>query len=328
MATIFVNVSNLNTLNYDADEESWAKTPRVSGLRHLNDQNEKLRVCLYGLPSGTLPEEHIISLFRISDWAELYTVDDVFKMEDGFYPIMLTDNMMYFTDKEEYSLLNGDWALDNVYKVEWHGAPPFNPFIPQIPQNWEQGIIEAQKMRVGDLFSKVCGSIPAIKDFCQKNQNAQVEITYSDRYVKTELALVICLQFIEDLKSTLNPSIFRVTFIGEKFSDPRANSEEYRRLGDSFISDSKRDEIGKNLIADDNYTFESKDKTEIPHYRELMVKAGDNVIRIMPDAGLAHWGLDVQQCQADRQFYGTNNGVNSRIPICSTTEQVYYVKRG
>lgn len=330
MAIIFVNVSNLNTINYDSDEDSWVNTPRVSGLGHLNDQNKKLKVCLYGLRSVALTEKHVIALLKLSGWADLYTLNDRFSMKEGFFPIMFSDdNTFFFTDKKEYSLLNGDWALDNVYKVDWHDTPPtFNPYTPQIPRGWQQEIIEAQKMRAGDLFSKVSNSISTIKDFCQNNQNTQVEITYSDRYVKTELALVICLQFIENLKSVLNPSTYRVTFIGEKFSDPRANSEEYRRLTDSFICDGKRDEIGKQLIADDNYTFESKDKTEIPHYRELMVKAGNNVMRIMPDAGLAHWGLDVQRCQADRQFYGTNNGVNSRIPICSSTEQVYYVSLG
>lgn len=322
---LFFNFSNLNSIIYDADESSWKQTPRLSSIRP-NNGGEKLNVCLFDLPH-TLPDEHIISLFKMSDWANLFTVNSGFTLENGFYPIMLADNTMYFTDKEEYSLLNGDWALDNVYKVVWNNKPipAFNRYAPQFPQGWQQGIIEAQNIRVGELFEKVSGKLVDINDFCKNNQNAQVEIIYSDRYVKTELALVICLQFIKDLIAVLHPSSYRVKMIGEFFSEPRANDEGYRRLGDSFISDGKRDEIGNVLINDDKFVFESKEKKEIPHYRELMVKAGNNVLRIMPDAGLAHWGLDVQQCQADRQFYGTNNGINSRIPICSSTEQVYYI---
>lgn len=324
---IFFNVSNPNSIIYDADESSWGQTPRLSSIRP-NNGDEKINVCLWGL-NGTLSNEHIISLIKMTGWADLLTVEGGFTMKDGFYPIMLSDNTMYFTDKEEHSLLNGDWALDNVYKVDWRNepTPSFNNYTPQFPQGWQQGIIKAQNIRVGELYDKVIGVFPSINAFCRENQNAQVEITYSDRYVKTEIALVISLQFVKDLIAALHPSSYNVKIVGEKFSDPNANGETYRRLGDSFISDVKRDDIGKVLVNDDKFVFESKEKKEIPHYRELMVKAGNNVLRIMPDAGLAHWGLDWQKCKEDRKNYNTNNGVNPEIPIFSNTEQVYYVRK-
>lgn len=322
---LFFNVSNLNSIIYDADETSWKQTPRLSSIRP-NNGGKKINVCLFDLPH-TLPDEHLISLFKMSDWANLFTVSSGFTLGNGFYPILLADSTMYFTDKEEYSLLNGDWALDNVYKVDWNNNPVFNRYTPQFPQGWQQGIIEAQNIRVGELYGKVIDVFPSINAFCQNNQNAQVEITYSDRYVKTELALIICLQFIKDLIAALRPSSYSVKVVGEIFSDPSANGETYRRLGDSFISNGKRDDIGKVLIYDDKFVFESKEKKEIPHYRELVVKAGNNVLRIMPDAGLAHWGLDIKQSKEDKKYYGISNGINSQIPICSTTEQVYYVSK-
>ena len=320
---LFFNFSNLNSIIYDADESSWKQTPRLSSIRP-NNGGERLNVCLFDLPH-TLPDEHIISLFKMSDWANLFTINSGFTLGNGFYPIMLADNTMYFTDKEEYSLLNGDWALDNVYKVDWNNKPipAFNRYTPQFPQGWLQGIIESQNIRIGELFSKVKEKLFIINTFCSNNQNAHVKITYTDKYVKTELALIICLQFIKDVVGEMTPVGYQVDFIGQIYSKSDANDENHRSLSDEFISDRKRDEVGKQLINDTHYSFISKDKKDLPHYRELRIEAGKNSLLIMPDAGLAHWGFDKVNCH---RFFNTGEGVNPDIPIYSNTEQVYYAK--
>lgn len=326
---IFVNAANPNRINYDLDDNlSWKHNPRLSNLKPKN--GSKLLVCLHGLNITQLPSELLLSFGHLQDWGSLYTTD--FQMKEGFYPLFLDGNTLYFTDIEEYSFLDQNWALDNVYKTQLQGfeIPQLNPYKPESIESkgWQQGIIDAQNIRVGDLFSKVTEVLPSITEFCAKHQQANVKITYSDRYVRDELSLIICLQFIKDLISTLNPVIYNVKMIGETFNNDEANNEERRSLSGKaglFISYKRRDEVGGKLIQDNRFSFESKEKSYIPHYRELIVTAGVKTMRIMPDAGLAHWGLDIKQSKEDKKYYGISNGINSQIPICSTTEQVYYV---
>lgn len=325
---LFVNASDPNRINYDLDEKtSWKNTPRLVSLKK---DDIKIPVCLYGIQGKEFPVELLPSLGRMSDWASLCTTS--FKLKDGFSPLLLDGQTLFFTDKEEYSLMDQYWAFDNVYKIQLkkEELPQFDAYTLEIPdaKGWQQGIIAAQNIRVGDLFSKVTEVLPSITEFCSKHQQANVVITYSDRYIRDELSLIICLQFIKDLISSLKPVNYNVKMIGETFYNVEANNDDRRSLSGKaglFISDKRRDEVGGVLIQDSCFSFESKEKSDIPHYRELIVKAGDKTMRIMPDAGLGHWGLDIQTCKAIRRYFNPNNGVNSEIPVCSATEQVYYV---
>lgn len=326
--TIFVNAIKPNRINYDLDERSWSNTPRLVSLKQIGN---KIPVCLYGLQDTELPIELLPSLGRMSDWASLCTSS--FKMKDGFYPLLLDGKTLFFTDKEDYSLMDQYWAFDNIYKTQLQDreSPIFTPFISAKleAEGWQQGIIDAQNIFVGELFGVVSNTIPLIKEFCSSNHLSNVEIIYSDRYVKNELTMIICLQLIKDLVAALQPLNYHVKMISSTFNDPNANDNFHRRLADSFISDTNRDETGRTLINDSNYDFISLPKEELPHYRELsvnIIKEGKkHVLHIMPDAGLGHWGLDIQKCKNLRQYFGINNGVNPGIPICSSTEQVYYV---
>lgn len=322
---IFINATNPNHINYDLEEKSWKGTPRLVSLKK---DEPKTPVCLCGLPDNKLPMELLPSLGRMSDWADLYTSD--FRMKDGFYPLLLDGNTLFFTDKEEYSMLNQDWAFDNIYKIQLkdENLPHFEEFKPE-SNVWQQGIIAAQSLRIRDLFNVVNNVFPSLEGFFRDNQDADVEITYSDKHIRTELSMNICLIFIKDVAEALHPSKMSVKFIGLNFHEPNANSEDYRRLTDSYIDDATRDKKGGEMINDNRYEFFSKRKDQIPHYRELLINATKNgvthTLRIMPDAGLAHWGFDFEQRRLDRTNYKANSGLNPEIPITSSTEQVYYI---
>lgn len=327
---LFVNTSDINRINYDFDKNSWREAPRLSEF----GVKSKINVCLCGSPIIRFPSGLIPSMIRMTDRANLYTTD--FRMKDGFYPLLLDGKKLYFTNMESYSLLDKNWASDNIYStlLSTEKLPEFESYIPKMPEGWQQGIIKAQNIRVKEFFDIVTTELPQITDFCNANKNANIEVMYSDRYVMDELSLIICLHFIKDLVVNIMPSSFKIKMIGSSFYNVDANDERYRKLSGKagiFISDRNRDETGKRLINDTNYEFISKPKEEMPHYRELLVKAtksgSTSTMHIMPDAGLAHWGLDGQKCKEDGEFYGTNNGVNSRIPIYSTTEQLFYVKQ-
>lgn len=327
---LFFNTADIKKIKFDDDDDlSWQKSPRVSSLFSTTQKTE---VCLYHFSKNDITVGDIVSLNKLSALANLYTTDYSMK-NDGLFPLLLIDNTLYFTDIEEYSFLDRKWASGNVYKTNLreNEIPQFNLYVPEKieAKGWHQGIIAAQNIRVGGLFGKVTEVLPSITEFCLKQQQGEVEITYSDRYVKNELSLVICLQFIRDLLAKLQPTSYKVKMIGATFYEINANDDSHRRLSDSFISELNRDETGKHLINDSNFEFESKSKEDIPHYRELLVKVNKggtiHSLRIMPDAGLGHWGLDIQTCKAIRQYFSTNNGVNSEIPICSSTEQVYYI---
>ena len=321
---IFVNVSDLDTLNYDSDDLSWKNSPRLSGL---NKTNEKLNVCLYGLNGQSLSPEQIIALLKFSDNTDFHTISNGLNMETGFYPLVLDQENLYFTDKAEYSLLNGDWAFDCVYKIPSNiNGVTFSKYSIELPNGWQQCVVDNHNIRIKDLFGIVKDKLSVIDEFCNNNRNSNVTITYIDKYVKTELAMIICLQFIKDLITSLQPRSYKVCIKGEVFSEYNANNEKYRRIGDCLSNDRIRDEVGETLIDDERYSFVSENKNSLPHYRELKIEAGNNTLIIMPDAGLAHWGLDVEQCRRDRTYYEPGKGVNKGIPICSSSDQVFYAK--
>lgn len=326
---IFVNASNPNLINFDLDNESWMNSPRLAAL---NKNNMDISICLLGLQTAELPINLLPSMYKINGWgAVLYT--SPFHMKEGFFPLFWDGQRMFFTDKEEYSLMNQNWALNNVYNTPLSEAnsPKFEKFVPALPETkeWQRGIIPAKNIRVDELFTEVTNAFPSLDSFFQANQNANVEITYNDKYVRSELAMIICLQFIKRIEECLRPSSMKVKIIGMSFQDVNANDEQYRRLTDTYINSDIRDEKGGELINDSRFEFISKRKEDIPHYRELLVnvtKTGvSKTLRIMPDAGLAHWGFDIGQQRIDRKHYKANSGINPEIPITSSAEQVYYI---
>ena len=326
---LFVNACNPNCINYDLSKESsWGSSPRLNSLKKTTD---KIPVCLLGLNTAQLPKELSPSLTKMSDWATLYTSN--YKMKEGFYPLFLDGQTLFFTDINEYSLMDRNWATDNVYKMQLPDGerPHFEIYEPKSSESegWQQGIIAAQSLRIKDLFNVVNNVFPSLEGFFRDNQDADVEITYSDKHIRTELSMSICLIFIKDIAEALHPSKMSVKFIGLNFHEPNANSEDYRRLTDSYIDDATRDKKGREMINDNRYEFFSKRKDQIPHYRELLINATKNgvthTLRIMPDAGLAHWGFDFEQRRLDRTNYKANSGLKPEIPITSSTEQVYYI---
>lgn len=325
--TIFINASNPNCINYDLDEKtSWKNTPRLLSLKKGGRQ---IPVCLSGLQSDKLPVELLPSLERMSDWASLCTSS--FKMREGFYPLLLDGHTLFFTDKEECSMMDQYWALNNIYKIqlEKEEVPQFESFTIEKPEDkgWQRGVIKAQNICVGELFGIVKEACDQIKKFCDDNKGAKLEISYKDKYVKNELSLIICIQFIKDVIDAVDSKDYSISLFGEYFHNNSANDERYRNISNQFISDAKRDEVGYALAKDNRFTFTSQDGKNMPHYRELLIRANkdgrDSTLCVMPDAGLAHWKLDGKNC---RKKYNVGDPIDPQMPIISDAEQVYYVK--
>ena len=327
---IFINVSDLESWNFDSNDNSWEKSPRLSRLK---SSHNKLKVCLFGLAEKELSVVQIGTLLKFSGWgAELYTLSDDFNIEDGFFPLMYLVNdskaSLYFTDVIDNSYFNSDWAVDNIYKTEIvpYKKDVFIPYQPVIPAGWNRGVLDANQIEAKDLFDLVYNKFPEIKQFCSENVNANdLEIIYSDRYVRSELSLSICILFMDNLINKINPDEYTVVFKGQTYYEPNFNVRT--RLADNYQNDQDRDKDGKRLTDYDvHFTFTSVDISKIPHFRELTIKSGDNKLIIMPDAGIAHWGIDGDKCREKGVFYSVDNIIKPEMPISSNTEQIYYVK--
>ncbi|MCQ2301160.1 MAG: hypothetical protein MJZ94_00865 [Bacteroidales bacterium] len=332
MKTIFVNLSDLNTLNYDGDnDQSWKGERRLSKISVPDTTGNNKRVCLYGLNSNKRLElGQYLMLQKITNWADLYVTD--YRMPDGYYPLFLNEDYLYFTNVETYSHFDAKWALDNIYRTRIHEIPAFISYQPSSPNPHDYMRLESMSIKVNELYDKVKELFPAIREFCQDNQGRSLEITYRDRYVVTEFSLIICLQFIQDLIRDFSTENYRVKFVGQKFNNSlKAKNERDRLLINEFISDAKRDEVGKSMLGgvEEHYVFVSEEK--LPHYRELEVKVGmpdgSETLRILPDGGLALWKLDNVKAREERKYYKAGNGIQGDMPIFSSEEQLYYVCR-
>lgn len=329
---LFINATKPETMNLNSGENAWKQTARVSSLLNRLQANngQNTDICLYGLPQN-VNKDDAITLYMLSAYANLLTVSN-FMTTNNLFPLLLDGDTLYFTDIEEFSYLDGNWATDHVFKtIVDSNQLEFTPYQPQIPQGVELKSIAAQNINVGDLFEVVDNAFNnRITNFCTAHQNEVVEITYTDRYVKTELGLIITLQFIKTIIKKLNPAQYKVNIIGECYRDYDAD-EFSRRLGDQFTGDDRRDEVGEILINDNNYAFHSFAKKDVPHYRVLVIKVTDannqiQMLYIHPDAGLAFWKLDVAECRRSGIYYAINSGINPTIPIFSESAQIYYIR--
>ena len=319
---LFINAHNLDNINWDDEKIGWRNSPRLNKLP-INE------ICLYQFDPTHVTNGHALTLLKIQGLAKLFTTD--YQMPQGLFPLLLTDdNTFYFTDIEQYSYLDNHWAFNNIYKTKIDNNISFAEYKPTVIEQTKKCTIQPMHIRAGKLFEMADKALDGqILAFCSNNQHALLEVTYSDRYVKKELGLITCILFINNIIELMQPSAYKVNFIGEKFEESDANFEKYRKLDDSFANDEYRDDAGQQL-AGEHYTFISKDKKDIHHYRELEVKVTyeDNrtcTLRLIPDAGLGQWRFDIVQAKKDYIFYNTGN-LNPQIPIFSQEDQIYILE--
>lgn len=255
-----------------------------------------------------------------------------------FFPLAIINGRLFFTTNEECSFLNGNWAANDVYVVEYP--------TPQL-YDWSPGIIGDEHITIepntqintDNLFELVLDNSPALRAFVRNANGHSLSFKYHEEYMQNHLSMTIALQFVKKMVETAQATISNCTFVGERYDIDYYNQRQYDeclnplKLWINHLNDENRDEyfMTKFLTPlNEEYTeatvsVESLDRGALPHWRDLIIT--DNVtgakIHILPNGGFANgWTFD--SARAERPYYPNNCDISTPIPIKSNEHPILY----
>lgn len=120
----------------------------------------------------------------------------------------------------------------------------------------------------------------------------KLEITYTDKHLKSQLGMIIASKFIKELVSNYHLSNYDIIFIGQNYTDTiygRHESDIKRFLSVNLYNDFERDSVlnylmrwcpAEQLNIQSQYTLSQ-------HFRDLVIKdvVSGKSIALLPDGG-------------------------------------------
>ncbi|MCW2258673.1 MULTISPECIES: DEAD/DEAH box helicase [Sphingobacterium] len=215
------------------------------------------------------------------------------ELQDGSY-------IRYYGREGTIQSLNSEWAtsgngqiykLDSTSKINRESLEWSRPTDGNVA---EAHIIMTRNQRIlsNKIFAKVFDDLGSRLDLRSVMQNKKFDITYSDRYCKSPMAVMLMFQFIESIKNEFNLDLNEFDF----YSCPiyTQDSRVPYQIHHNYSSDIDRDAF-INLNAWDleltDVGIHSDDT--LPHYRYFKFESDDVIIRIRPDGGIEHgWFCD------------------------------------
>ena len=330
-ATLFIQ-PDINKWNYELDNApvpSWKETRNDFKLRG----NLKTELAFCGDP-GIIPAEASDIIKHSEDWAT-FAITDAFS--NGIYPLAYVDGWLYITDDANTSDFNGFWGHEEIFAINTQ-KPQVKAFKPVLKSFNEffipTGTVLHTSKGLFDMVTNMDRS-GAISQFITNSQGHHLEFHYMDEHLKNQLGIIMIIQFIEAFTSKVGCDIteFRVVFENEEFHDysGKQYSDNYRRITDSFESDSDVKVMIDNLLNSSYWTYsiQTQPHNTLPHWRSLIIKdtISGTTLTIKPHGGIANgWFIDGPEARRQGKFYGADNSTaESEIPLISDdTKEILY----
>lgn len=222
-----------------------------------------------------------------------------FSIGDGLYPLAIVDGYLYFTTEKDYSNANSDWARGKVYKVKYGGDLDTYDYENTIPENCSVIHLAERYQQISsndlyDLVYNTDGARTLFDEFyrhCNANKDKNINVTYTDKYINSPLAVVTALQFIYKVLGKINNK--RSIEINTIFSRPSNNIEILNGFEDeenlrNYLKKIMKNESTINIMAG----------RYLPHYRELKLTCAGKTLVISPDGGFLNgWYLDTRRAE-------------------------------
>lgn len=330
-ATLFVQ-PDVNKWNYELDNASvpsWKDTRNDFKLR--GNLNTELAFC--GDP-GVIPAEAKDIIMHSENWASFALADAV---SNGIYPLAYVDGWLYMTDDAKTADFNGFWGSGEIFAVQVPKpqASVFNPILTGFSEFYIAAGTTLQSSK--ELLDLIIGlnADGTISRFINNAKGHQLEFRYMDEHLKTQLGTIMIIQFIEAFVNKVGRDItkFSVVFENEEFHDYSGKlcSDSYRRISDSFQSDTDVEEMIDDLLASSNWDYDinTKPHNSLPHWRSLTIKdiTANATLTIKPHGGIANgWFIDTAETRRQGVFYRSDNSDSrSDIPLISDdTKEIQY----
>lgn len=336
---LFFDGSTVRRWNFSQGDVNWN-----NNRYYLNNDNahrqRKFAVC--NLPA-MIPSSDIENMRQASRNTTWWSFDNPF---EDIFPIAQTGNILYISSNKECTKLNGKWAAEDIYSVDYNQPITLNDLnVVEIGNEYYR--FNGNQQTTSDaLFDILYMNSPLLRDFinaCQ--QGHHLSFTYHEEYLRTHLGMTITMQFILKFAQTAGVIIENVHCIGEVYNEERLlnkypndydwNTKLPRKIFAKCLNDEYRDNylfdtFLEPLIRDhtiQNYTYESLPENSLPHWRALVVKNNNTgaIINILPNGGFENgWHFDRNRANG-RNYFPSNCDVNTSIPIrCNDQNGLLY----
>ena len=237
------------------------------------------------------------------------------QLGEGLYPLVKVGNRLYFTDTKEHASLNYNWARGDIYYID--SLPEISVVdidLTNIPENCKKFTVpkdRLSKTSCRNLAAGVidCGGdgvkhlIEEFKQHCEQNSNSDLNIRYRDEYLRTPLAMITAIGFIDHFIKILGIEPNKIEIIGEQFRPGRNdyNQNDVTDYGDMTLEtyfkwSNNRDGIFRELCGaaweDYDVTVASILRNSLPHWRDFKIECAGKELIIYPNGGVFNgWEL-------------------------------------
>lgn len=307
--SIFVS-SDWGKWNYrDPNSTDWRA--RVQSLR---EKNMSLLVLNADIDKIPLPVYPILG--QISDWtSKIASVKNPLK--EGFFPIAIVDDKLYFCTEKENTNLDSNWASSTIYvttgandfmkglslqdiptkapipseriiKFEIHSKAPDNcTTTVDLPK-----LVESKCREQVEMFLEHVSSCPSTE---------VVDVVYQDEHLKNCVGMVATLNFIGYFLKKINRT-FTIDIATEEYDYTYPLGKGPRITGD--LTQDDRDRKLDTMIKDwlpslglkcNNVETNPYEKKALPHWRVLSFKCGSMRLSFYPNGGIINeWLVDME----------------------------------
>lgn len=334
--TLFFNGQHINKWNAVRGDINWMRS------RNLNADNRQdcRTFAIYNAPtqvaSDTVEIQKIVS--PLQGW-------QCFENRLNAYPLAIINNLLFFTTKEEYSYLDGNWAAKDVYVVEYTEPIQLADWNSVTVGDEHFTIDPNKEINSNELFSIVLDKSPRLQQFVENARGHSLSFLYHEEYLRDHLSMTIAIQFIVELTKYAGATIKEYQYLGEEYNvdyntlKPNQQRQyDYNnlrplKLWTFLLNHDDRDqyfeEVFLNPLIDlygaERASTKSLDSQTLPHWRDLFIIDHNTgaKIHILPNGGFANgWVFDNQR--ATRQYYPSNCDMNTSIPIKSGEHRILY----
>ena len=322
--------------DYDDSEMSWSNFFRELFI----PISRRLRIHALVEDVKSMPAGAKQMLGKMRGWVESLDLATLRPHLGKLRPIALVNGFLYLTNDQLLAQLNSSWGSGTLYKVKAdNNCFTFNMLsFNSTPDTilFKFNTSNTKEIKSTDLAKLIHQDARNIIDefikYAQKSE-ATLELTYQDKHLKSRLGVILVLSVMAYFIRLCNRP-FKLKFLLEEFyTDARGKS-----IVGNMSSNQERDEFLKEKLRDLLYflgtemnlsgTAEEKisqSKGVLPHWRELTLRCGDRILRIIPDGGFMNgWHLN------DKPYLWNNRldeiSFLTSVPLIRTDEIQFVVK--
>lgn len=244
--------------------------------------------------SPTKDYETMIQLSSLGSLFQTTVVGNIFPL--AIINFADSSSIRYFSELSN-NIMGNSWSASRpVYCDNKPYELKKSKLEPQAPDYIRIAYIKSANSESFNIFNLLMSELGEFAIRITKAfMNSKVSVTYSDKYVNSKLSSIILLQFILQMKRTLNLDIEEIKFSFDNLeSKYGTNDKVCYRVHENWNSNKDRKNFIKSAshdlgIDEDILELDEKNRN---HYRMLEIKSGSHILIIQPDGGIAYgWQL-------------------------------------